>query len=91
MEMVRGPVVVILMGLVGGWLLNGLGGALGGVVATLGLIGASMAAMVLWAQRIGRLLPADQARRLAPCPPGFSRLCEVVYRRMLPEPPPARY
>lgn len=86
----KGPVVVVLVGLVGGWILDGLGGALAGLVSTLGLIGASMAAMVLWAERIGRLLPADQARRLAPCPPGFSRLCEVVYERMLPESPPPR-
>jgi hypothetical protein len=85
---VKGPVVVVLVGLVGGWLLDGPGGALAGLVTTLGLIGGSIAAMVLWAERIGRLLPADQARRLAPCPPGFSRLCEVVYHRVLPEPPP---
>ncbi|MDP8958408.1 MAG: hypothetical protein M3N51_04230 [Actinomycetota bacterium] len=79
-----GPVALLIVALVVGAGLGGTGGALGGLLAAVGLIGSVALGALTWAQRVGRFLEPAEARRLAPCPPGFSRLCQAVYGRTLP-------
>ena len=83
-----GPVLIVaafsVVGLAaGGW----PGAVVGALVGTL-LIGAVAAAALLWAERIGRLLDAEEAFRLAPRPPGLGPMCDAIYRRALRVPPP---
>jgi len=80
---VIGPLVLFVALTVAGALSGGWAGAVvGGTVAV--LVTLAVAAMAAsWADRIGRLLDPDEARRLTPRPPGFGPLCDAVVSRVL--------
>ena len=78
-----GPAVLLAVGAFGGAAAGGFAGAAAGVLIALGLIAAIAAGAAIWAQQIGSLLEAQDARANAPRPPGFGRLCDYVYDRAL--------
>lgn len=77
-----GPILLLAAGVVAGFAVSGLGGAVGGALIALTMLMAIVVAASSWVSSIGRHLDPADARRLAPCPPGFSRLCELAYRRL---------
>ncbi len=78
-----GPAVVFGVFMIGGALAGGWAGAAGGAVIAVGLIAAVVAGAAIWAQQIGSQLDIEDARDNAPRPPGFARLCDYVYERVL--------
>ncbi len=81
----KGPLILLVLGVVAGWVAAGPAGAVGGlmlaaIVTMMVVVGAAV-----WANRIGAFLAPEDARAAAPCPPGFARLCAAVYARVLPE------
>jgi hypothetical protein len=78
-----GPIILLVALTVAGALSGGWAGAVvgGGVAVLVTLAVAAMAAA--WADRIGRLLEPEDARRLTPRPPGFGPLCDAVVDRVL--------
>ena len=83
LPIVIGPLLLLAALTVAGALSGGWAGAVvgAGVAVLVTLAVAAMAAT--WADRIGRLLDPDEARRLAPRPPGFGPLCDAVVARVL--------
>lgn len=81
-----GPVLVIVAAVTIGALTEGTAGAVGAGLAGLGAVAAVAAGAAVWARGIGRLVEPAEAWRQAPRPPLFGRLCEAVYRRVLPPP-----
>ena len=79
---VIGPFVLLLVGLAAGAALGGWAGLVAGALIALGVVAAVVAGAAIWAEQIGSGLDPADARASAPCPPGFRRLCERVYRRL---------
>ena len=78
-----GPIVLLIAGAVAGWFSGRWAGlAAGALVAGLVTFGVAAAA-AWWAGQVGRGLEPEEARRLAPRPPGFGPLCDAIYRRAL--------
>ncbi len=78
-----GPVVLLVAGVVAGSLSGGLPGAVTGALLALFITGAVAAGASIWAQQIGSVMIAEDARDNAPCPPGFGRICARIYDRLL--------
>jgi hypothetical protein len=81
-----GPILLVGVMVTIGALTEGVAGAVGAGLAALGMVAAVAAGAALWAVRMGRMMEPADAWRLAPRPPLFARLCEAVYRRLLPRP-----
>ncbi len=79
-----GPVLLVAVVTGVGALTDGVAGAVGAGLAAVGIVGAVAAGAALWAVRMGRLMEPSDAWRTAPRPPLFGRLCDAVYRRLLP-------
>ena len=82
-----GPIVVTLVAVIGGAVAGGVAGAAAGLLIAIGLVAAVVAGAAVWAQQIGRLLESEDAFANAPRPPGFGPLCDLVYERVMREPP----
>ncbi len=78
-----GPAVLLLVGVVAGSFAGGIAGAVTGVLLALFITGAVAAGASIWAQQIGSVMIAEDARANAPCPPGFARICNRVYDQVL--------
>ncbi len=78
-----GPVLVTAVSLIAGALTGGLGGLAAGLLIAIGINVAVAAGAAIWASQIGSILELEDARANAPCPPGFSRLCDAIYSRAL--------
>ena len=74
-----GPAVLLVVGVVAGSLAGGVAGAVFGVLLAVFITAAVAAGAAIWAQQIGSVMIAEDARANAPCPPGFKRLCARVY------------
>jgi len=82
-DRVIGPVVLFVIGIIGGALSGGPAGAFGGALLA-GIVTAMVAASAaVWARQIGTHLDRTAAREHAPCLPGFGRICGYVYDRVL--------
>ncbi len=78
-----GPAVFLVIGVVAGSLAGGVPGAVTGVLLAIFITGAVAAGATIWAEQIGSVMIAEDARANAPCPPGFQRICARIYNRML--------
>jgi uncharacterized protein (DUF58 family) len=81
-----GPLILLIALTVAGALSGGWAGAVVGAGVAVLVTLAVVAMAAAWANRIGRLLDPEDARRLTPRPPGFGPLCDAVVRRTLDSP-----
>lgn len=86
-----GPVVIVAVAVALGAASGGIAGAVGGLAIGIGLLGAVAAGAATWARQIGSEMDPEEARMIAPRPPGLRAMCDYVYERTLPalngEPP----
>ncbi len=76
-----GPYVLVIVGAAAGALLGGWPGLVAGFIIAIGVVAAVAAGATIWWQQIGAALDPADALAVAPCPPGFSAICNRIYRR----------
>jgi hypothetical protein len=80
-----GPIALLVVGAAvgiwgGGWI-----GAIVGMAVAGSLIVVVMVLAAVWGSAFGFRFEPETAWAIAPRPPGFTRVCDFVYRRVLPE------
>jgi hypothetical protein len=82
-----GPLLLTAGFGIAGWFAGDAAGAVVGIGVGVLFSVAVVAGAAWWARTIGALLEPEDARANAPRPPGFGRLCDWVYHRLMPDEP----
>lgn len=78
-----GPILAPIALGIAGWLAGDGAGMAVGIGVGLLVSGAVVAGAAWWSRTIGVLLEPQDALANAPRPPGFGKLCDWVYERVL--------
>jgi hypothetical protein len=80
-----GPAVLFAIGAIAGFLGGGWPGASVGVALAGSIVVAVVVLAAIWGSSFGFRFEPETAWEIAPRPPGFGRVCDFVYERVLPK------